>query len=107
MAAVVQEADDLELTAPVGLSICCFRYVPSDLARDPKAHEDYLDALNGEIMTRVQLDGRAYCSNAIINGRFSLRACIVNFRTEASDIDVLLSAVQEIGRLADSELRAA
>ena len=29
-------------------------------------------------MVEVQRDGDSYLSNAIINGRFALRACIVN-----------------------------
>ena len=35
--------------------------------------EDYLNELNERIMTEIQLDGRAYCSNAILGGRFVLR----------------------------------
>jgi aromatic-L-amino-acid/L-tryptophan decarboxylase len=38
----------------------------------------------------VMSDGRVYCSNAVLNGRFCLRACIVNFRTEAEHMELLL-----------------
>ena len=41
-------------------------------------------------MVEVQRDGDSYLSNAIIDGRFALRACIVNFRTTAADVDRLL-----------------
>jgi hypothetical protein len=34
-------------------------------------------------MTAIHADGRVYCSNAVIAGRFRLRVCIVNLR--ASD----------------------
>src|SRR6185503_14126281 len=74
---VVSNADDFELLAPVELSICCFRYVSS---------ETDLDKLNERIMERVQKGGRAYLSNATVNGHFALRACITNFRTTKSDI---------------------
>ena len=40
-----------------------------------------LDHLNERIMALVQKGGRAYVSNATVNGRFALRACITNFRT--------------------------
>jgi aromatic-L-amino-acid decarboxylase len=56
-------------------------------------------------MTEIQLDGRIYCSNAIIGERFVLRACIVNFRTEAEDMDVLLDVAAELGSKLDAELR--
>ena len=32
-------------------------------------------------MLEVQRDGDSYLSNATIDGRFALRACIVNYRT--------------------------
>lgn len=89
---LVERTDDLELTAPVSLSVCCFRYVPEEGCSD-----EYLDRLNERLMTEVQLGGRAYCSNAIVRGRFSLRACIVNHRTEAEHVERLLEVVREIG----------
>jgi hypothetical protein len=75
-----------------------------DLADGP-GREDYLNELNERIMTEIQLDGRAYCSNAILGGRFVLRACIVNFRTEAQDVDALLDLTVELGARLDADLR--
>jgi aromatic-L-amino-acid decarboxylase len=104
MAARVEEREELELSAPVVLSICCFRYVPPDLPDGP-GREEYLDVLNERTMTEIHLDGRAFCSNAILGGRFVLRACIVNFRTEAEDIDATLDVAVELGQKLDAELR--
>jgi aromatic-L-amino-acid decarboxylase len=56
-------------------------------------------------MTAIQLDGRVYCSNAVLDGRFCLRSCIVNFRTEAEDLDALLDVASELGATLDAELR--
>ena len=56
-------------------------------------------------MTEIQLDGRVYCSNAVLGGRFVLRACIVNFRTEAGDVDAVLDVAIEMGGRLDAELR--
>ena len=47
-------------------------------------------------MTAIHADGRVYCSNAVIDGRFGLRACIVNFRTEAEDVERLLAVAAEL-----------
>lgn len=100
----VQASPDFELMAPVSLSVCCFRYVPPDLPEMP-GREEYLDRLNGQLMTAIQLDGRAFCSNAVLHGRFVLRICIVNFRTEATDLDALLDIARELGGQLDRELR--
>ncbi|HMA00904.1 MAG: pyridoxal phosphate-dependent decarboxylase family protein [Gemmatimonas sp.] len=78
------------------LSIACFRYVPRELRGDPSA-EPYLNQLNERLMAELQLGGRVYPSNAVVDGRFVLRACIVNFRTEAVDIDALIAQTLEIG----------
>ena len=55
--------------APAPLSIVCFRY---------RAADD--DEFNKRLMVEVQRDGDSYLSNATINGRFALRACIVNYQ---------------------------
>jgi glutamate/tyrosine decarboxylase-like PLP-dependent enzyme len=104
MGGLVEKRADFELAAPVGLSICCFRYVPEDLGDGPD-REEYLNTLNERLMTEIHLDGRAYCSNAILGGRFVLRACIVNFRTEAEDVEATLEVAEELGAKLDAELR--
>ena len=78
---------------PVSLSVCCFRYAPPEV-EDPAE----LDRLNEALMTAIQGDGRVYCSNAVLDGRFALRVCITNFRTEAEHMDLLLDVARELGR---------
>jgi glutamate/tyrosine decarboxylase-like PLP-dependent enzyme len=91
------------MTEP-GLSITCFRYVPEDLAGRTDAGE-YLDLLNERLMFDLQLDGRVFPSNAVVNGRFVLRSCIVNFRTEADTMDELVHETVRFGHIVDAELR--
>ena len=100
----IEASDAFELAAPVGLSICCWRYVPPDLG-DGDGREKYLDLLNERIMAAVQMDGRVYYSNAILGERFVLRTCIVNFRTEAEHLDQVLEVTEELGAKLDAELR--
>jgi aromatic-L-amino-acid/L-tryptophan decarboxylase len=83
--------------APPPLSIACFRYVPPALRGDAAAGF-YLDRLNERLMMELQLGGRVFPSNAVIDGRYGIRACVVNFRTEAPDIDALLAEAIERGR---------
>jgi len=76
----------LELVAPVGLNIVCFRYRAEDV-----------DRVNGEIVFSIQESGLAAPSTTVLDGRLAIRAAIVNHRTAAADIDRLLSAVLEFG----------
>jgi glutamate/tyrosine decarboxylase-like PLP-dependent enzyme len=99
-----RERADFELVCPVGLSVCCFRYVPEDLPAG-EGRDAYLDLLNERLMTEVQQDGRVFFSNAILRGRFVLRVCIVNFRTEAEDLDAVLDVAAEVGGRLDAGLR--
>jgi glutamate/tyrosine decarboxylase-like PLP-dependent enzyme len=88
------------------LSIATFRYVPRDLNKPDEKTEEYLNQLNTELLTRLQNSGEAYISNAVIEGKFVLRACIVNFRTSLEDIEALPEIVLRIGRELDAELRS-
>ncbi|HEV2274561.1 MAG TPA: aminotransferase class V-fold PLP-dependent enzyme [Acidobacteriaceae bacterium] len=87
------------------LSITTFRYVPPDLASAGEQAEPYLEGLNRELLSRLQKSGEAYLSNAVIHGRFALRACIVNFRSSLADIEALLPIVVRMGEEIDSRLR--
>jgi glutamate/tyrosine decarboxylase-like PLP-dependent enzyme len=91
-----------------GLSITTFRYVPrdlKDLKPDDAAAEEYLNALNTELLDRLQRGGEVFVSNAIVRGAFVLRACIVNFRTTLADVEALPEIVARAGREVDAELR--
>ena len=90
LAGLVADAGDFELLAGPGLSICCFRHAPSGLA------EPALDAHNERILQALQRDGRVYLSNATVDGRFALRACITNFRTTRADVERVLTVVREL-----------
>ncbi len=57
-----------------------------------------LDVLNERLMVAIRHDGRAFPSNAELGGRYCLRACLVNHRTEADDVDALLDATLDARR---------
>lgn len=89
----------------LGLSIATFRFVPADLDLMGEERAAYLNQLNTELLTRIQNGGEAYLSNAVLNDRFVLRACIVNFRTDRKDIEALPELLLRVGREVDAELR--
>lgn len=94
-------------TGPSGLSISTFRFVPEELeARiGDEAVEEYLNRLNKEIQARMELAGDAFLSNAVVEGRYLLRACIVNFRTTEDDVRAIPEIVVGTGLEAHEELR--
>jgi aromatic-L-amino-acid/L-tryptophan decarboxylase len=89
----------------LSLSIATFRYVPPDLDHSADGAPAYLDALNRAIVERLQAGGEAFVSNAVVDGSYLLRACIVNFRTTAADVDALPEIVARVGAETDAEMR--
>ena len=89
------------------LSITTFRYVPADLRRRSASTRPkrYLDRLNHELLAAIERSGDAFLSSAVVNGRFALRACVVNFHTSLDDIEALLPLVSRLGRETDAALR--
>ena len=88
------------------LSITTFRYVPEDLrgAADASS-EAYLNALNEALLERLQRAGEVFVSNAVVGGRYLLRACVVNFHTTPDDIDAVPAIVDAAGGAVDGEMR--
>ena len=91
--------DELEPVTQ-SLSITTFRYVPAELRTTVGTVEGdkYLDVLNAALLERIQQSGEAFVSNAVVRGRYLLRACIVNINTEARDVDALPEIVVRLGR---------
>lgn len=85
------------------LSITTFRYVPEDLMarRDESTVADYLDELNKEVVEALQAGGEAFVSNAIVRGRYAMRACIVNFNTGPEHVDALPGIIARLGNRID------
>lgn len=97
LAAEVEAEPELELLAPAPLNIVCFRYLP-------KSTVDDTDALNQEILLQLQEKGIAIPSSTILHGKFAIRACFVNHRTKARDVQQLLQAVLDLGRELSAKL---
>ncbi|MDE2007718.1 MAG: glutamate decarboxylase, partial [Rhodospirillales bacterium] len=83
LAALVAAEPELELMAPVGLNIVCFRY----------RFGDDSDARNAALVADLQEAGVAAPSTTVIGGRLAIRAALVNHRTRAEDVAALVDAV--------------
>ena len=107
---LVRQSDDFEMLAPVELSIFCFRHMPAQLrsrleAADPGRRVDIEKELNGwneRLLVALQQDGSSYVSNALIDGRFSLRGCVINYRTTPRDMEILLDDLRRVATTLES-----
>jgi glutamate/tyrosine decarboxylase-like PLP-dependent enzyme len=74
------------------LSIACFRHIPEGWSEG-----DSLNTHNRCLLETLVREGRFFMSPTTLDGNYSLRVCIVNFRTTHQDIDLLIDEVLRIG----------
>jgi len=99
-------ADHPELEAVTqNLSITTFRYVPTGLQLEGTSKETYLNTLNETLLTELQQGGEVFLSNAIVDEKYCLRSCIVNFRTSKKDIEEIIDIIVRVGERTHLRLR--
>jgi aromatic-L-amino-acid/L-tryptophan decarboxylase len=96
MFSIAKNHPELEAVSQ-SLSIATFRYVASG-DTGQKMNEEQLNQFNERLLNIIQQKGEAFLSNAVIKGKFCLRACIVNFRTTEKDIEEVMDIVVREGR---------
>jgi glutamate/tyrosine decarboxylase-like PLP-dependent enzyme len=79
------------------LSIATFRFVPADI-KDSSSREEMLNQLNEALLNSLQKKGEVFLSNAVVNDKYCLRCCIVNFRTTEKDIREVINIVIKEGK---------
>ena len=88
---LIADNEHLELMAPIGLDIVCFRYNPGTKSLDE------LNTINKEI--KLQLEERAIAlpGYTTLNGKYCIRVAISNHRTTNDDFDDLVDHVLILG----------
>ena len=89
---LVEDDPGMELMAPIGLDIVCFRFNPGGL------DENALNALNKEILMQLHEHGIAVPSYTTLGDRYCLRIAISNHRSTLEDFDLLAREVVRLGR---------
>ncbi|MCC7195006.1 MAG: hypothetical protein IT356_05565 [Gemmatimonadaceae bacterium] len=80
----VTDIPDMVVAAPVSLNVVCFRLAPPSLS--PEAQ----DALNKEVLLRIQESGIAVISGSQLDGRYVMRVACSNHRSMWGDYETLL-----------------
>ena len=89
---LIEKTEHLELIAPIGLDIVCYRY---NLG---KMDLEALNDLNREILIELQEQGIAAPSYTTLNERYCIRVAIANHRSKYEDFDVLIAETIRIGK---------
>ncbi len=88
---LIEASNDLELMAPIGLDIVCFRYNPGGLETGE------LNELNKTLLVELQEGGVAAPSYTTLHEMYCLRAAISNHRSRFEDFDLMIEEVRKIG----------
>jgi glutamate/tyrosine decarboxylase-like PLP-dependent enzyme len=96
---LIEKEQNLELCAPIGLNIVCFRFNPG------KLDDEALNALNKEILIQLQEQGICAPSYTTLAGRYCLRAAIANYRSAQDDFDVFVREAVRIGQKLTAQFR--
>lgn len=89
----IRESSRLELLSPASLGVVCYRFRPPGMDDAPA-----LDSLNREIQNEIVESGFAMISSTRLHGAYSLRLCILNYRSTWEDVRATLERVEEAGR---------
>jgi|GEM_PF-93628 aromatic-L-amino-acid decarboxylase len=92
LGSLITQTPELELMAAVSLNIVCYRYNPGNL------DDNTLNALNKELLQRIQEQGIATPSYTVLNGRYSIRVAITNHRSIGKDFEILVEASARLGK---------
>ncbi|MEZ4899434.1 MAG: pyridoxal-dependent decarboxylase [Saprospiraceae bacterium] len=87
----IDEHPHLELVAPIGLDIVCFRYNPGNRSLTE------LNNVNKEIKLQLEEQGIAAPGYTTLGEMYCLRIAIANHRSQLADFDALISAIEELG----------
>lgn len=92
LAGLVRSEKELELLADVPLNIVCFRYNPGGRS------DEELNAINKELLMRLQEQGIAAPSYTLLHNKYAIRAAITNHRSRREDFEEFVRGVVVIGR---------
>ncbi len=89
---LIEKTTHLELIAPIGLDIVCYRYNPGETDLQS------LNNLNRRILIELQEQGIAAPSYTTLNDRYCIRVAIANHRSRYEDFDLLIEQTIRIGQ---------
>ncbi len=77
----VEESETLELMVPATLGVFCFRRRAEGIDDDAA-----IEALNGRLVAQLMESGRGMVSTTVLDGRSTVRFCVLNHSTTEDDV---------------------
>ncbi|MGB0524763.1 MAG: pyridoxal phosphate-dependent decarboxylase family protein, partial [Flammeovirgaceae bacterium] len=95
----LKAAADFETCNEPQLGALCFRYLGNPARQlDEKA----IDQLNRDIIPALEKDGRVFITGTLLDNRPVIRACLINHRLQAQNLDFLVQVIREVGEKINS-----
>ncbi len=88
----LRQIPGIEILAEPQLSIVAFRLSRPGLA------EPALEALNRDLLARVNARKRVYLTGTMLRGRFAIRICVLSFRTHRDRVEEALEDIRAAAR---------
>ena len=86
--AELKQLEGIEMVAEPQLSLLAFRL------RKPGLQVPELEALNRDLLARINAHRRVYLTPTLIEGRFTLRICVLSFRTHMERMQECLEIIR-------------
>ncbi len=90
----IRKESDFEILAPVWCNVLCFRYRPASVV-----DRDRLNALNTELMDRLNATGKLYLTHTKLNGNTTLRFVIGQTSVERRHVASAWDIIRQSARL--------
>jgi aromatic-L-amino-acid decarboxylase len=81
----VRASNQFEMAAPAPLNLVCFRHTGGD-------------DINRRLLDRLNQSGRLYLTHTTLNGRFTLRLCVGQTRTEERHVEQAWQLIQDTAK---------
>lgn len=99
LASRIDELTDFRRVGQVETAVCCFRFLPENLAKSLQAADGVnQDRLQQRLQQKIEHSGEAWITTTILNGRRALRVNINSFLTERRHIDDLVELLERTSR---------
>jgi aromatic-L-amino-acid/L-tryptophan decarboxylase len=92
---LINNSNDFELASSDVLAIACFRYKGNYTTTED------ITRLNEKLVPALEADGRVFIAGTKLNGKFVLRACLINHRKQANSVEYLLQVIREVAATLD------
>jgi glutamate/tyrosine decarboxylase-like PLP-dependent enzyme len=94
-AGCIDELTDFERVNQIETAVCCFRFLPVNVAKESGVEQDRLQQ---KFQQEIERSGEAWIHTTVLNGRRTLRVNVNSFLTERRHIDDLLELLVRKGK---------